>query len=64
VKNPVDLVKLDVQGYELMALRGAAKILAKAAFPLIYLEICYTPRYKEQTSLPVLYRLLYDYGYA
>jgi len=63
INRPVDLLKLDVQGYEMMVLRGAAELLARAAFPLIYLEICYVPQYRDQTSLPDLYSLLYGYGY-
>ena len=46
-----------------MVLRGAARILDRAAFPLIYLEICYVPQYRDQTSLSDLYSLLYGYGY-
>lgn len=63
INRPVDLLKLDVQGYELKVLQGAARLLGLAAFPLIYLEICYVPQYRDQTSLPDLYSLLYGYGY-
>jgi FkbM family methyltransferase len=63
VAQPVDLLKLDVQGYEFKVLRGAATLLAQASLPLVYLEICFVSYYQEQTSLPELYRLLYDYGY-
>jgi FkbM family methyltransferase len=63
IKRPVDLLKLDVQGYELKVLQGAARLLGEATFPLIYLEICYVPQYRDQTSLPDLYSLLYGYGY-
>ncbi len=63
INRPVDLLKLDVQGYELMVLQGAARLLGRAAFPMIYLEICYVPQYRDQTSLPDLYSLLYGYGY-
>jgi hypothetical protein len=63
INCPVDLLKLDVQGYELMVLQGAARLLGRAAFPLIYLEICYVPQYRGQTSLPDMYSLLYGYGY-
>ncbi len=63
INRPVDLLKLDVQGYELMVLRGASRLLSQAAFPLVYLEICYVPQYRDQTSLPDLYSLLYGYGY-
>jgi FkbM family methyltransferase len=63
INRPVDLLKLDVQGYELKVLHGAAKLLGRAAFALIYLEICYVPQYRNQTSLPDLYSLLYSYGY-
>lgn len=63
INRPVDLLKLDVQGYEQNVLQGASSLLGRAAFPLIYLEICYVPQYRDQTSLPDLYSLLYGYGY-
>jgi len=63
INCPVDLLKLDVQGYELMVLQGAAGLLGRAAFPLIYLEICYVPQYRDQTCLSDLYSLLYGCGY-
>ena len=44
-------------------LQGAARLLERAAFPLTYLEICHVPHYRDQTSLPELYSLLYGYGY-
>ncbi|HXY09603.1 MAG TPA: FkbM family methyltransferase [Terriglobales bacterium] len=59
----VDLLKLDVQGYELMVLQGAKRLLTRGEIPLIYLEICHVPQYREQTSLPDLYDFLYKYGY-
>jgi FkbM family methyltransferase len=63
INRSIDLLKLDVQGYELMVLQGAARLLDRATFPLIYLEICYVPQYRDQPSLPDLYSLLYGYGY-
>jgi FkbM family methyltransferase len=63
INRPVDLLKLDVQGYELKVLQGATRLLGRGAFPLVYLEICYVPLYRNQTSLPDLYNLLYGYGY-
>lgn len=61
--TPVDLLKLDVQGYELTVLQGASRLLEIAAFPLIYLEICYVPQYNGQTSFPDVYSFLFNHGY-
>lgn len=50
------LLKLDVQGFEAEALKGASKSLSK--FPLCYLEVSIVPLYEgEITFLPIVAEL-------
>jgi FkbM family methyltransferase len=60
---PIDLLKLDVQGYELAVLRGAKELLTAGQIPLVYLEVCYVPQYAGQATLPELYDFLFPLGY-
>ena len=59
----IDLLKLDVQGYELKVLEGASQLLAKRAIPLIYLEVSFVRTYENQPLFPDVYRYLFDRGY-
>jgi FkbM family methyltransferase len=42
----VDILKLDIQGGELMALRGATQTLQRQAISLIFSEVLFTPHYE------------------
>ena len=39
--GPFHLVKVDVQGAEIVALQGAQKVLQNAAFVLLELSVCF-----------------------
>jgi FkbM family methyltransferase len=64
---PLDFVKLDVEGFEPQALRGAARLLAQAS-PLVMLEISGDPARLPELIPPLaaqgydLYRLLPETG--
>ncbi len=45
----VDIIKLDLQGYELEALRGAERLLAKGV-ACVYLEVNYVPFYEGSAT--------------
>jgi FkbM family methyltransferase len=56
--NQIDLLKLDVQGSELLILEGATALLKKQKISLIYLEVSFTPVYKNQVLFFTLYEFL------
>lgn len=57
------ILKLDVQGAELIALKGAEALLSNRAIDLIYLEVNFAPIYKEQAALCDLEFYLRKFGY-
>ena len=70
----VDVLKLDIQGGERAALRGATKMLSREAISLIYTELLIAPMYEGQGSIGDIlgfcegqgYRLygLYNFAYG
>ncbi len=58
----IDILKLDLQGYELEALRGAEKLLAKG-IACIYLEVNFTAAYEGAPTLTDLDLFLRQRGY-
>ena len=60
----IDVLKLDIQGGELRALRGAANMLRGEAISLIYLEAFLLPFYKEQPLLGDICNELSQYSYT
>jgi len=61
--GPVDLLKIDAQGYELHVLRGAADSLERGEIGLVYLEVQFVPAYEGQPSFSALLDFLLRYGY-
>ncbi|QLA14579.1 FkbM family methyltransferase [Desulfolutivibrio sulfodismutans DSM 3696] len=57
-----DIIKLDLQGYELAALQGAVGILPRAA--LILAETAFYPLYDGQPLFPELREFLAAHGFA
>ena len=60
----IQVLKMDIQGSELEALKGAKKMLAQQAFSLVYTEIWFVKVYQGQPLFHELYRFLDKYGYA
>lgn len=60
----VDVLKMDIQGGELLALRGAARLLESRAIRLVYSEVLFAPLYEGQATFCDLHRHLasLDYG--
>jgi FkbM family methyltransferase len=60
----IDVLKLDLQGAELMALRGAAGLLARGAIGLVYAEILFAPSYEDQPCFGEIHDYLAGHDYA
>ena len=59
----IDLLKLDVQGFEIRALEGARGLLGSGSVPFVYLEVSFVPTYEHQPLFPEVYQYLFDRGY-
>lgn len=60
----IDLLKMDIQGGELMALRGAAGMLARQAVRLVYTEVIFATMYEGQAYFCDLWQELRRHGYV
>jgi len=60
----IHILKLDVEGAELLVLRGALEKLAQKSIELIYTEIMFIPHYEGGVMFYELCSFLYDYGYT
>jgi FkbM family methyltransferase len=60
----IDILKMDIQGGELRALKGAERSLSRGAIGLIALEVLFQPLYQEQPSFWALAEHLRGLGYA
>lgn len=59
----IDILKMDIQGGELDALKGLEKMLSKSAIDLIYSEVYFIEQYEEQPLFHDISKLLCKYGY-
>ncbi|MDY7012983.1 MAG: FkbM family methyltransferase [Cyanobacteriota bacterium] len=60
----VDIIKLDIQGGELDALRGAEAILKTGKISLIYTEIMFVPHYEGAPLFHEIWSFLSQFGYS
>ncbi len=60
----IDILKLDVQGSEMMALKGASQILGKRAVSLIYTDVNFTLHYEGGVLFYELWNFLADFQYT
>lgn len=60
----LDILKMDIQGAELLALRGAGGLLARQAIGLIALEVLFQPLYRDQPTFWDIADHLRSHGYA
>ena len=60
----VDILKLDVKGAELRALRGAHSMLSSGLVAAIYAEVLIAHTYEGQGSFEDILRLLRECGYS
>lgn len=59
----IDIMKLDVQGAELMVLKGSKFMLEQKRIKLIYTEVYFKQQYKDQPLFSDLEVFLREYGY-
>ncbi len=59
----IHILKLDVQGSELNALKGAAQLLTDKKIDLIYTEAYFIQQYVDQPLFPEIALYLMDHGY-
>ncbi len=61
--DTVDILKLDIQGGELAALRGASGMLSGAQISVIYTELIIAPMYEAQASVGDVLTYCSSHGY-
>jgi FkbM family methyltransferase len=61
--NSIDLLKLDIQGAEIKALKGARNLLKNHSIALIYTEVIMMPTYQNQSLFHELLFFLYELNY-
>lgn len=59
----IDILKIDVQGAELLVLEGAKQLLSKGGISLIYLEVCFKKQYQNQATFACIFSTLSKYGF-
>lgn len=61
--DKIDILKMDIQGGELKALRGAARLLTEKKIDLIYTEVLFMGVYKGQPYFHDIASLMKEHGY-
>lgn len=61
--NTIDVLKLDVQGYELRVLEGAGAMLNPSTIRSVYLELLFVEYYEDQCWSDEVMAHLRDHGY-
>jgi hypothetical protein len=59
----INILKLDIQGSELRALKGAAVLLEEKRIDLIYTEAYFIKQYEDQPLFPEIALYLSNFGY-
>lgn len=61
--NHIHILKLDIQGSELNALKGAEKLLIEKKIDLVYTEAYFVQQYVDQPLFPEIAMYLLNRGY-
>jgi len=59
----IDLIKIDVQGYELRVLKGASKMLSNSAIGCVFIELYFKEQYEDQPLFAEIYSFLVSHGF-
>jgi hypothetical protein len=60
----IDILRMDIQGGELLALKGAQSLLEASRIRLLALEVEFKPLYKDQPLFWDICAYLYRFGYS
>lgn len=65
--SKIDILKIDVQGFEAEVLLGASRLLADSLIDMLIIEVTFDDYYKHSTSFydieSILLKRLYALGY-
>ncbi len=62
--SEINILKLDVEGAELMVLRGAFEMLSRHLIGIVYTEVMFVSHYKGGVAFHDLCKFLSDFGYT
>lgn len=62
--NRIDILKMDIQGGELRALRGASKLLEQKKIGIIYLEVYFVEQYENHPLFHDISKYLLQFGFC
>jgi FkbM family methyltransferase len=62
--NCIDVLKMDIQGGELLALQGAVDLLSAKKIRLIFMEVIFVPTYEGQPQVHEIMAWLKGHGYV
>jgi FkbM family methyltransferase len=62
--DTIDILKMDIQGGELLALQGTTRMLERVAVRLVYTEVLLVPLYEGQAYFHDVYGFLARFGYT
>lgn len=61
--SKIDMLKMDIQGSEGLALQGAKNLLTEKRVRFIYLEVWFAPIYEKQAYFDDISKMLKSYGF-
>ena len=59
----INVLKLDVQGYESRVLKGAEILLNDCLIDILVLEVIVAPTYKDQSKISEIFKIFDKYNY-
>jgi|SRR5579871_4597367 len=62
--SSIDILKMDIQGGELSALKGASSLLLEGRVKLLFLEVYFIPQYENHPLYHEVAAFLYQHGYV
>jgi FkbM family methyltransferase len=60
----IDILKIDTQGFDLQVLRGAQRMMRKAAIHMVFTEVIFSEMYKGLPRFDETYAFFADLGYT